>query len=104
MTIGDVTIDGCKYNGTLTIGTTTLTRPAEGEFTGGIVGVSNKNCSILNCKFGGKMVNELDSTMDATITAANYASYVVGISSQTKAACPTKEVVGCGYWDGVSVE
>ena len=104
MTISDVTIDGCKYNGTLTIGTTTLARPAEGEFTGGIVGVSDKNCSILNCKLGGKMVNELDSTMDATITAANYASHVVGISSQTKATCPTKEVVGCGYWDGVSVE
>ena len=40
--------------------------------------------------------------MNATITAENYADYVVGISSQSKGACPTREVTGCGYWDGAS--
>ena len=104
MTIGDVTITGCKYNGTLTNGTTTLARPAEGEYAGGIVGVSDKDCSIIDCKLGGKIVNEIDSTMNATITKDNYADYVVGISSTTKASCPTKEIVNCGYWDGSSEE
>lgn len=97
---GEVTITGCKYFGTLSIGTTTLARPGEGEFTGGIAGVTTAECSILNCKFGGKVANELDETMNATITADNFADYVVGTSSQTKATCPTREISGCGYWDG----
>ena len=104
MTIGDVTITGCKYFGTLTNGTTTLARPAEGEHAGGIVGVSDKDCSIIDCKLGGKIVNELDSSMNTTITADNYGDYVVGISSTTKATCPTKEIVNCSYWNGSSQE
>jgi hypothetical protein len=104
MTLGQVTITGCKFFGTLTNGTTTLARPADGEHAGGIVGLSDKDCSIINCKFGGKIVNELDSTMDVGITSGNYMDYVVGISSTTKATCPTKEIVNCGYWDGSSQE
>ena len=104
MTLGEVTITGCKYFGTLTNGTTTLARPADGEHAGGIVGVSDKDCTISNCKFGGKIVNELDSTMNVSITSDNYMNYVVGISSTTKATCPTKEIVNCGYWDGSSQE
>ena len=99
---GEVEISSCRYFGTLSIGKTTLARPAEGEFTGGIAGVTTDACSIIDCKFGGKLANELDETMNATITAENYADYVVGISSQSKGACPTREVTGCGYWDGAS--
>lgn len=100
--IGEVEISGCKYFGNLTIGTTTLARPAEGEYTGGIAGFTTNECSIIDCKFGGKLANELDETMNATITAENFADYVVGISSQSKGTCATREVTGCGYWDGAS--
>lgn len=100
--IGEVEISGCKYFGNLTIGKTTLARPAEGEYTGGIAGFTTNECSIIDCKFGGKLANELDETMNATITAENFADYVVGISSQSKGTCATREVTGCGYWDGAS--
>lgn len=100
--VGEVSISGCKYFGNLTIGTTTLARPAEGEYTGGIAGFTTNECSIIDCKFGGKLANELDETMNATITADNFADYVVGISSQSKGTCATREVTGCGYWDGAS--
>ena len=104
VTVGDVTIDGCKFFGTLTNGTTTLTRPANGEYAGGIVGLSDANCSILNSKFGGKLVNELDSSVDVVLNATNFSGYVVGVGSINKAPSPTKEVTGCDYWDGVLTE
>ena len=96
LSVGEVTIDACKFFGTLTNGTTALNNADKVQYAGGVVGVADAGCNINNCQFGGQFVNELDSNAKILINATNFTDYAVGTTS------PINEMVitNIGYWDG----
>ena len=77
--LGDCTISGCSYFGTMTIA-----KLAEGHF-GGLVGEATATLSVSDSKFGGS----LNGTV---VNENNLMGFAVGTANGT--------VSGISYWDG----